>query len=581
MGLLWKTFTRHYMWKTLFFACLLLLVGSFYTDNYAFLKEGKFGLFGDNISGATVFTGDTVKLDFYVMSQCPYGVQVETGVDPVLRKLGNAVDYNVHFIGSANGGAFQSLHGQPEVDEDMRQVCIMKHSPDKYVDYLACVNKNIAAVASNWEGCAKGSGVDVEAVNACFAGQEGKDLLAASFKASDDAGASGSPTIFVNGKPYQSGRDALSFQRALCQGLDSHPECLAMPECGSDADCAAQEGKESSCGDGKCVYEDAVKVEMTVVTHKGCADCDPSQIVDTTKRYFPGIVVKEVEATSDEGKALVEKYQLRLAPAYLFGQSLEDTRMWKAEPRLQGSFEATSDGYKLLDEATGASFWLDEKARAAQVASMGITLGDNKPQLDFFTMSYCPYGNMADEAIEPVYQLLKDKAVFNPRYVIYSNYQGGGAQYCMDAESKLCSMHGVQEMHQDIRELCVANKLGVAKFFEFVLKMNKECTAQNADTCWKGVADALKMDTAMVEKCLADEGKSLGDNELKLSALFGAQGSPAVYIDGVEYSGPRTPEGYKTALCAAFDTAPEECKTKLAGEAAASGTQAPAAGCVA
>nr|MCK4930293.1 hypothetical protein [Nanoarchaeota archaeon] len=61
--------------------------------------------------------------------------------------------------------------------------------------------------------------------------------------------------------------------------------------------------------------------------------------------------------------------------------------------------------------------------------------------------------------------------------------------------------------------------------------------------------------------------KTLGD---KLSV----SGSPAVFIDGEKYSGGRTPEAYKQALCAAFDESPAECSTKLEGEAQASATQA-------
>ena len=35
---------------------------------------------------------EKVKLDFYVMSQCPFGTQVEDGIAPVLKKLGKNMD---------------------------------------------------------------------------------------------------------------------------------------------------------------------------------------------------------------------------------------------------------------------------------------------------------------------------------------------------------------------------------------------------------------------------------------------------------------------------------------------------------
>jgi len=84
-----------------------------------------------------------VTLDMYIMSQCPYGVQAEDGAIPAVKKLIDSVDYNIYFIANDNGdGTFSSLHGQPEVDENMRQICIMEKNPEQFLDYLTCLNKN-------------------------------------------------------------------------------------------------------------------------------------------------------------------------------------------------------------------------------------------------------------------------------------------------------------------------------------------------------------------------------------------------------------------------------------------------------
>ncbi|RME54320.1 hypothetical protein D6777_04140 [Candidatus Woesearchaeota archaeon] len=575
MSLVWKTFKRHYLWKTLFFVVLLLFVGSFFTDNYAFLRTGKSVL--NTEKNVAEFNGDKVKLDFYVMSQCPYGVQVENAVAPVLKKMGNAVDFTLNFIGRTNGDEFQSLHGQEEVNEDIRQLCIQKDFNDKLVDYLLCLNKDARNSASRWEQCAKDNGIDVDKVKNCF-DNEGKQLLKDSFKASDDIGATGSPTIYVNDKPYQSGRDALSFQRALCQNLKNHPECEDLPECGTDADCTAEEGKIGVCQEGSCAYKDPVVVDFVVLNDEKCKNCDTTQIVDVTKSYFPGAKVKNVDVSSDEGKALVEKYGVKLVPAYFLDKNLDQTYFWQNEPRIRTAFEETEDGYKLKDDVTGASWFVDEDARKEFYETIGVTLGDNKPQIDFFVMSYCPYGNQAETAIEPVYQLLKDKAEFKPHYVIYSNYQGGGPQFCLDKDSKYCSMHGVQEMNQDMREACVKELSGMDAWFKFALEMNTKCNYQNADTCWEGVAKDLGYDAEAIKSCFDEKAEEYAAEDLELGNKLGVRGSPTVFIDGEQYSGPRTPEGYKQALCSAFEDRPEECDTVLEGQTATQTTNN-AAGC--
>jgi hypothetical protein len=164
--------------------------------------------------------------------------------------------------------------------------------------------------------------------------------------------------------------------------------------------------------------------------------------------------------------------------------------------------------------------------------------------------------------------LLKDKAIFNPHYVIYENYGGGGSDYCMNSGT-LCSMHGIQELNQDARELCVTKYMGIDDWFKFALAMNSQCSASNADTCWGGVATSLGLDVAKIKTCQQDEAVALLTAEKTLGDTLKVSGSPTVFIDGDAYSGGRTPEAYKTALCEKFDTQPSECSQTLDGSATA------------
>ena len=46
----------------------------------------------------------------------------------------------------------------------------------------------------------------------------------------------------------------------------------------------------------------------------------------------------------------------------------------------------------------------------------------DKPEVYLFTMTYCPYGNVAEDFVEPVSQLLGDTVSILPHYIIYSDY---------------------------------------------------------------------------------------------------------------------------------------------------------------
>ena len=49
----------------------------------------------------------------------------------------------------------------------------------------------------------------------------------------------------------------------------------------------------------------------------------------------------------------------------------------------------------------------------------------------------------------------------------------------------------------------------------------------------------------------------------ELTDKYGVTGSPTLIINGVDYSGARTSEAYKQAICSAFKTAPAECNQSL------------------
>jgi len=44
--------------------------------------------------------------------------------------------------------------------------------------------------------------------------------------------------------------------------------------------------------------------------------------------------------------------------------------------------------------------------------NINVDLEDEKPQVDFYVMSYCPYGNQAEEIVYEVYNVLGDEAIY-------------------------------------------------------------------------------------------------------------------------------------------------------------------------
>ena len=227
-----------------------------------------------------------------------------------------------------------------------------------------------------------------------------------------------------------------------------------------------------------------------------------------------------------------------------------------------------------------------------------------KPIAKFFVMSFCPYGNQAESGLEPVYQLLKNKVDWQPRYVIYDKtycnnmiYDEKRCQqlvddgkvkdlttckkyfpmktmaecakkYCLQGgDDYYCSMHGIGEINQDIREICLYNQEGAGKFWQFVSGVNKKCTAQNVEDCWIGVAKELKLNTQKISQCQEQEGVKLLKKEVAENTKYNVKGSPTIFFNEVKYDGGRKAEDYKGAICASFEKEPKECKTVLSSKA--------------
>lgn len=238
-----------------------------------------------------------------------------------------------------------------------------------------------------------------------------------------------------------------------------------------------------------------------------------------------------------------------------------------------------------------------------------------KPEVKFFVMSFCPFGNQAEAGLKPVAQLLGDKVDWQPVYIVSdakkscqircanSVYDENRCQQLVDSgripdmatckkyfpyndkqsclkekcagikEGEFASLHGDQELHQDIREICAWNMGDEEKWWNFVEKANKNCNSQNADSCWEKQAKEAELDVEAIKKCEQEEGNDLLAQHLGIVEEYGVGGSPTVYINDTLYKGGRQPEDYKKAICAGFKEQPEECKKVLS-----SSTKGPSTG---
>jgi protein-disulfide isomerase len=201
---------------------------------------------------------DKPVANVFVMSYCPYGLQMEKAVIPVMELLGGKADIEINFV-------HYVMHGEKEADENTRQYCIEKEQPDKYVAYLSCFVQS-----DNTESCQTDVGIDKAQLASCIADAEATYNITGIFKASTDPyppypvdaalaqqyGVQGSPTFVLNGVTLQLNRSPEAVKEAICDAFISPPaECNQTLSTASEAagigplgSGSASSGTTASCG---------------------------------------------------------------------------------------------------------------------------------------------------------------------------------------------------------------------------------------------------------------------------------------------------------------------------------------------
>lgn len=186
---------------------------------------------------------DVPTVDLFVMSYCPYGLQMEKGILPAIEALGNKIKFNLKFVS-------YTLHGPKEVTENVNQYCVQKTQPAKLDNYLKCFWKDSTGTS---DACMKSIGINTAQIASCVADTNKQfNPTEKAFDINKDEnvkfGVQGSPTLVINGTTVSSGRDSASVLKAICTGFANQPkECSTKlsstsPTAGFDDQAAAAAG---------------------------------------------------------------------------------------------------------------------------------------------------------------------------------------------------------------------------------------------------------------------------------------------------------------------------------------------------
>lgn len=163
------------------------------------------------------------RLELFVMSRCPYGMKALDSMAEVLDALGRDLDFRIHYIAEQKGEGFGSLHGQPEVDEDIRELCAIEHfgARHRYMDYIWCRNRDMK---KPWQRCT-GKGIDRKVLERCATGAEGRRLLREDLALAKELGIGASPTWLANNRFEFHGVAPEAIKQGFCRRNKGQAGC--------------------------------------------------------------------------------------------------------------------------------------------------------------------------------------------------------------------------------------------------------------------------------------------------------------------------------------------------------------------
>ena len=212
-------------------------------------------------------------------------------------------------------------------------------------------------------------------------------------------------------------------------------------------------------------------------------------------------------------------------------------------------------------------------AGATAAPAAVVSAKNDKPRIELFVMSHCPYGTQIEKGILPVVETLGKKIDFQLKFVDYA-------------------MHGEKELKEQLNQYCIMQE--EPEKFNAYLKCflqagdGASCLASNGISqsevgrCVTAADKKYKV-TDNYQNQVGYSGSYPGFDIYKAdNTKYGVGGSPTLIINGQEISSARDSASLLSTICSAFNTAPEECSTVLSPASPApgfgSGTVASAGG---
>lgn len=174
-----------------------------------------------------------------------------------------------------------------------------------------------------------------------------------------------------------------------------------------------------------------------------------------------------------------------------------------------------------------------------------------KPTLDAYVVSYCPFGIQTMNGLSSAAELLAEESDITVRYISTVNQDG-----------TVSAMHGADELLENRRQICLREEQE-DKYWDYI-----KCFVETGET--ETCEESTDIDSEALSTCVADNSTEylIADAYLDGDDRTGL-GSPTFYLNGVKLDEPsfdsynRSPEGMKNRICCGMIAPADDCSEEL------------------
>lgn len=205
----------------------------------------------------------------------------------------------------------------------------------------------------------------------------------------------------------------------------------------------------------------------------------------------------------------------------------------------------------------------DKSKEAAQAQTAANVPKNDKPVVELFVMSHCPYGTQIEKGMLPVVETLGDKIDFSVKFCDYS-------------------MHGKKELDEELNQVCIEKNEPekMISYLKCFLEAGKsaEClqsvgiNMSKLNSCVAATDKEFKVTELYNDKSTWKSGQFPQFNVYQSeNSQYGITGSPGLVINGKKISSGRDSATLLRNICAGFENPPEECNTELSSASPSTG----------